>query len=413
MAWYGPSGECGCCGEAGDCFCPVECECPEPELRGRYATRKTITLSNFPAALEDHGTIACGDPSNPYKSVYWGVFGLNQLNDTYVLNRYPNCDSNTYKIFTCSFQVAEGLCRPTIPEACNNLSGSFQQYDVECLAIVSDNYLQVLIEESALTLAYPCFVSFGLQFYYGRYWGNWFETALGYRDRWCQEATTHPILHRNFLLYGTDTDDTYCNNPFALTTANCRKTPAEDFLVVQSDFAATLSGTSSLPLSGYLLEISEFTDEVYIRAYGTSNQESYLIEGLTGLNGSYLTEINRATCEPTFAGYSVPITVKAYSISTTSPCFFAEIFRQTTGTAYLTTEVFDPGNTGIKVLSVTVTLVFDDLHDYYMTGLQFPYIKSVATVIDCTENCGEVSDSDLCIDSPISFKFKACTSPVF
>lgn len=409
MGWHGPRGSCGCCGPEAQCFCPVDCECEEPELRGRYATQKFITLSNFPAAIEDHGTIACGDPSNPYKSVYWGVFGLNQLNDIYQLNQFPSCGSNTYKIFRCTFQIAEGVCKPTIQEACSNLSGSFVQYDVDCLAIISDNLLQVFIEDSALTSTYPCFSSFGLAFYYGRYWGNWFETKLGYKERWCENASAFAVISRKFLTYGTDSDDTACDNPLGLSTANCRKTPEDDFFVIGANFSATLSDRSSLPLTGYRVDITGLDSEAYIRAYTVFDQEAYLIEGLEALNGSYFAEIDPDECLPTFSGYSVPITAKAYSISTTSPCFFAGLFRQTTGTAYLNINA-TPGS---KSVSVSITLLFDDLHRYYMSGIQFPYTKSVTLAAICQENCSNTVGTDICIDSSLDFGFEACISPVF
>ena len=410
MAWHGPSGECGCCGAAADCFCPVECECTEPELRGRYATQKRITLSNFPAALEDHGTIACGDPSNPYKSVYWGVFGLNQINDTYVLETttYTNCLSKTFKFFSCTIQVAEGLCRPTIPEACSNLSGSFQQYDVE------GNKLTVFIRDSAFTDAYPCFqYDMGLRAFGGvtDYFGIWFETSLGYKDVWCNNAETFQIINRKFLLYGTDTVNTACNNPLGLGTANCRKTPLEDFLITKATFFAELSDRSSQPITGYALEISELDSPRYIRAYGANFQESYTIEGLEVLNGTYFSEIRRSDCKILPLTVSVPVTVKAFLISTNNPCFIADIFRQTTGTAvleWLPIQSFD------NLSQVALTIYFDDLHDYYMTGLQFPLGFNLLPVQECQRRCDYGAQNDICITlGTLALEMRACISPVF
>jgi len=413
MGWHGPRGSCGCCGPEAQCFCPVDCECDEPELRGRTATQRTIRLSNFPAALEDHGTIACGDPGNPYKSVYYGVFGLNQLNADYVLVRQLNCAGVAYKFFNCTVQIAEGNCRPTIAEACGNLSASFNQYTLECLAYVYDNELLVLVKNSAFTTAYPCFAG-NQQIHFGQQWGIWFSTKLGYKDLWCAESTTFAVLHRDYLLYGTDdSDDSACSNPFGLTAANCRKTPTDDFIVVRADFFSVLSGQSSLPLSGYNIEISDLEPEVYIRAYGQFDIEGYLIEGLEGLNGDYFADLDPDTCSADFPNTSVPITVKAYQISGTSPCFFADLFRQTIGTAYLYGQKNDLGDGSPGSLTIWLSLVFDDLHDYYMLGIQFPYMFSVTVPISCAENCSSVNNIDICIQPPNALKMTACISPVF
>lgn len=409
MAWYGPSGECGCCGEAAQCLCDADCACGNPENDGDSLVGKRFSISGFPDVIE----LKVAEPSThtlgAYTDYYYFVSGLNQFNGTYDMVNATSgdfvykCLFNFFKEITVYVQVyRSGLYGvwpyPVYPPCGGVLSEQLIDGNYELLLRVNHNGVWAVCAKE-----YP------------------FQNDLfGCQSDICNDLWNHP----NFQV-----ETTLCGGPLSVECEGSSRTEVDRYLKIgYSPSAAEIKSGSEIvcqnhsyifsidasvetiiaqdtrrAIEGWTIAVSEIKDKLYVRTPFLTG-EVWELSGLEQLNGTYFLPNVRSDCSPKDYVEEVNITWKKLLISETSPCTIVETGESGTAT----------GKFYFRSKSNSNLIPRFELRTTYPNFYIFdePKIAEVYTTLDCTENCDEyIKQFDECAPDFNQTIFKVCAAP--
>ena len=398
MAWYGPSGECGCCDQAGGCQCVPACECTDPENKLFALIGKRFTISGFPAVIELKWSAPRGISwPGEYYDVYMFVSGLDKFNGTYNLiagsvysEQNAGCPFGIRYDDTVFVQYFRTLDPQWGSSPCTAGLTEIFSGTVALSLYVNDDGEWRLRQNP------------GGPFYDPRFSGDGTDlfdfVGPCSANNYCKDSKDDPNVIDPAVVNVIAPPDISIPSGFGGTICynNSYIFRLEYYMEhIKSDFR-------DKTIAGWNIAVSEIPNQIYLRNFISDPTDAIRVDGVDILNGEYFLPSILSKCAPADFEEEVSLPYTQMIISETSPCFIVE------GGATGTIQARFKHEYNEVLKRSKFSLEFDVP---YVIGT-FPFSYSGEMQLDCTAECFERKEvQNICFPTYDQVVFKVCHTP--